>query len=137
MDKKISQLTAATTPLTGAEELALVQSGVTKKTTVEEMKGYKSYVALMTSPGAVAPVATVLENTIGNIVWTRDSPGDYYANLVGAFPASQTWLSCNPLFIDDVRTANFIRIDDNTIRLSIPSDDGLISNFSIEIRVYP
>lgn len=51
MDKKISQLTAATTPLTGAEELAIVQSGVTKKTTIEDVKGYKVYTALLTQSG--------------------------------------------------------------------------------------
>lgn len=50
-DKKISQLTAATTPLTGSEELAIVQSGVTKKTTIEDVKGYKVYTALLTQSG--------------------------------------------------------------------------------------
>lgn len=51
MDKKISQLTAASTPLTGTEELAIVQSGVTKKTTIEDVKGYKVYTALLTQSG--------------------------------------------------------------------------------------
>lgn len=55
MDKKISQLTAATTPLTGAEELAIVQSGVTKKTTIEDVKGYKVYTALLTQSGGSVP----------------------------------------------------------------------------------
>jgi len=36
-DVKISQLPAATTPLTGAEEVPLVQSGVTKKATVASL----------------------------------------------------------------------------------------------------
>jgi len=36
-DVKISQLPAATTPLTGAEEVPLVQSGITKKTTVASL----------------------------------------------------------------------------------------------------
>jgi hypothetical protein len=36
-DKKISQLTAATTPLGGSEEVPLVQSGTTKKTTVDDL----------------------------------------------------------------------------------------------------
>lgn len=56
MDKKISQLTAATTPLTGAEELAIVQSGVTKKTTIEDVKGYKVYTALLTQSGSDNPL---------------------------------------------------------------------------------
>lgn len=37
-DKKISQLTAVTTPLTGAEEIPAVQSAVTKKVTVLELQ---------------------------------------------------------------------------------------------------
>jgi len=36
-DVKISQLPAATTPLTGSEEVPLVQSGVTKKATVASL----------------------------------------------------------------------------------------------------
>jgi hypothetical protein len=37
-DQKISQLTAATTPLAGTEELPLVQGGVTKKATVANVR---------------------------------------------------------------------------------------------------
>jgi hypothetical protein len=36
-DKKISQLDAATTPLAGSEQVPLVQTGVTKKTTVDDL----------------------------------------------------------------------------------------------------
>ena len=36
-DKKISQLTGATTPLAGTEEVPLVQSSTTKKTTVNDL----------------------------------------------------------------------------------------------------
>ena len=39
MDKKISQLTGATTPLTGTEELAIVQGGVTKKVAASDLGG--------------------------------------------------------------------------------------------------
>ena len=39
MDKKISQLTSATTPLTGTEELAIVQGGVTKKVAASDLGG--------------------------------------------------------------------------------------------------
>lgn len=40
MDKKISQLTAATTPLAGTETLPIVQSGNTVKATVQNVLGY-------------------------------------------------------------------------------------------------
>ena len=64
MDKKISQLTAASTPLTGAEELAIVQSGVTKKTTIEDVKGYKVYTALLTQSGGDDPQEFVGSGTL-------------------------------------------------------------------------
>ena len=39
MDKKISQLTAATTPLVGTELLPVVQGGVTKQITSADLSG--------------------------------------------------------------------------------------------------
>lgn len=44
---------------------------------------YKVYTALLTQSGTDAPVATVLENTLGDIVWTRDSVGIYRGTLNG------------------------------------------------------
>lgn len=42
-------------------------------------EGYKKYVALLTQSGTDAPVATVLENTLGSdIVWYRFGVGCYY-----------------------------------------------------------
>jgi len=51
-DVKISQLPAATTPLTGAEEVPLVQSGVTKKATVASLSVSQTLQAV-TNNGAV------------------------------------------------------------------------------------
>lgn len=50
-DKKISQLTAATTPLGGAEEVPLVQSGTTKKTTVDDLVQAQFAANLVTEAG--------------------------------------------------------------------------------------
>jgi len=51
----------------------------------------KRYVALLTQTGTDAPVATVLENTLGGeVVWTYNGPGDYTGTLAGAFPANKT-----------------------------------------------
>jgi len=41
--------------------------------------------------GAVAPVATVLQNSIGTIVWTRTSLGKYVGTLANAFTANKTF----------------------------------------------
>jgi len=62
-------------------------------TKVTAVKPYKVYTALLTQTGTTAPVATVLENTIGNIVWTYDSTGFYFATLAGAFISGKTTLT--------------------------------------------
>ena len=46
---------------------------------------YKVYTALLTQSGEDDPVATVLENTLGNIVWSRQNIGQYIGTLAGAF----------------------------------------------------
>jgi hypothetical protein len=51
---------------------------------------YKIYRALLTQTGTSAPVANVLENTLGNIVWSRESAGNYYGTLNNAFPIDKT-----------------------------------------------
>lgn len=43
---------------------------------------YKKYVALLTQSGTDAPVATVLENTLGgDIFWSYDSLGSYIGTI--------------------------------------------------------
>ena len=75
-DKKISQLTGATTPLTGTEELAIVQGGSTVKATAQDVADlagapYKVYSALITMASGGA---TVFQNTLGvSITWTATS----------------------------------------------------------------
>lgn len=52
--------------------------------------GYKIYTALFYQTGANVPVPIVLQNTIGNIVWSRQAAGHYEATLIGAFPFDKT-----------------------------------------------
>ena len=49
-DKKITQLTQVT-ELTGAELLPLAQGGVTKSASVDQLRGYQVYTALLTQSG--------------------------------------------------------------------------------------
>ena len=48
-DVKISQLPAATTPLTGAEQIPLVQSGVTKRATVSDLSAIQTLQTVTTN----------------------------------------------------------------------------------------
>jgi hypothetical protein len=79
---KISELSSAGT-LTGSEEVAIVQSSATVKTTTQDIANlasggasYTSYVAKVS--GAGTPSATVFENTTGlTITWaTGPNNGD-------------------------------------------------------------
>ncbi len=59
--------------------------------------GVKVYRALLTQSGTDAPVATVLENTLGGtVVWTWNSAGSYVGTLAGAFPFGNTVVQINP-----------------------------------------
>ena len=56
--------------------------------------GVKVYRALLTQTGTDAPVATVLENTLGGtVVWTRGSLGVYTGTLANAFTADKTFVN--------------------------------------------
>ena len=56
--------------------------------------GVKRYKALLNQSGTDAPVATILENTLGGVpVWTRIADGYYYCTLANAFTANKTFCS--------------------------------------------
>lgn len=115
---------------------------------VSEVKlPYKAYRALLTQTGTAAPVATVLENSLGGtVVWTYAASGRYDATLVGAFLAGK--VTYNSGFVNDLSAPtgifSIMRSDNNTLRLVTTSagdvatvaDDILLATF-IEVLVYP
>jgi len=120
---------------------------------VDTNSAYRKYVALLTQASADAPTAVVLENTLGNIVWTRDSAGWYYGTLAGAFTVSKTTVLVAKQYfardtggvyitkevIADRNDANsvFVGTDqyDGVSSGNVPTD-GVLSSTTIEIRVY-
>ena len=84
-NKKISQLTGASTPLTGTEELAIVQGGQTLKATAQDIAdlGGASYKVYTAKVQIANGIATVFENTSGaTITWTATS-GQISTGTVG------------------------------------------------------
>lgn len=149
--EKISELTAAGA-LTGAELVPVVQDGETLRTTAQDIAdlggggaSYLVYVALLSQSGTDAPVAAVLENTLGGtVVWSRDDVGSYIGTLTGVFTEGKTWASANASWDSAVKYGNISRSTDDTVHLytsnddsggSVESDD--FSKMSVEIRVYP
>lgn len=102
---------------------------------------YKVYRALLTQSGTDAPVATVLENTLGNIVWTRIDNVTWNATLAGAFPVNKTVVP--PYLFDPSPTTGvqgrFYRTSDNVLTFESSGDpiDDAYSNVLFEILVYP
>ena len=104
---------------------------------------YKVYTALLTQIDEEAPVATVLENTIGNIVWSYNNIGVYTALSIGNFTVNKTavFISSQGFgggygLVTSVNNANNGSQITITTQNSIGGVNGNLENTSIEIRVY-
>lgn len=97
------------------------------------------YRALLNQSRTNDPVPTILENTLGNIIWTRQNTGKYRGTLASSFPPARTYLSIAPQthsvdymiesFTDYILVSTW---DDNVNDYN----DTLLINVSVEIRVY-
>jgi hypothetical protein len=105
------------------------------------LPAYKKYVATISQTGTLAPTVTILENTIGDIVWTRSSTGLYFGTLLSAFTIGKTYqiigtinFLTEPVVIFSSSGVNnvYIQTQINTLL-----SDGLLDNTTIEIRIYP
>jgi len=107
---------------------------------------YLVYTALLTQDGTNAPTATILQNTIGAIVWTRAVAGSYVGTLTGAFPAEKTYYIITPN--KDFEQAQIVMEQSgqgfpNSVNISTyaggggAGQDGNMFQTPIEIRVYP
>lgn len=209
MNKKISALPTADA-ITGSEIVVLNQDGVTKTASVNDMKSFKVYTALLAQSGTdtsnqfissgdlligrtyqidtadggadwtnvgspnnttgtyfiatdttpnswgtdgggqlvyanAAPVATVLENTLGfNIYWFYDYEGVYYGKaMLSSFRYNKTFLNVQVGYNDSPYTAyGAVFNEDNTyVVLQFLDDTGSAVNIDgeylpLEIRVY-
>jgi len=104
---------------------------------------YKVYTALLLQTGTSAPTAVVLENTIGNIVWSYNNVGDYRATLANAFPSNKTTITVNNATFP-LELVKGGRINSNTLVVYTTNrfGDGFLGNDALngdsvcEIRVY-
>lgn len=113
------------------------------KRLIPQTPKYKVYTALLTQSGTDAPVATVLENTLGgNVVWSREDVGVYTGVLNGAFIQDKTFLySKNKVYSSDDSTEYSLSDSDInkvyvTTTVAGALEDGVMLRTPIEIRVY-
>jgi hypothetical protein len=119
----------------------LIESKIpTTTSTTTTLAPYQVYTALISQTGTNAPTVIVLENTIGNIVWTRTTTGNYSGTLVGAFPEDKTGFL---IAKEDIYIVLFQRGDDDFVSISsvapfapFANADGRLTKAMIEIRVY-
>ena len=105
---------------------------------------YKVYTALLSQSGTSAPVATVLENTLGvTPVWSRNAIGSYLITSTGLFENDKTWVSAidggdTPglqFYISEFESVDYVVLIQHDYISGLKSD-GVLRGF-IEIRVYP
>lgn len=99
--------------------------------------GTKMYLALLTQSGTSAPVATVLVNTLGGtVVWARTDIGTYTATLSNAW-TNKTLI---PPYLLQGTAPDIITVSINStseIEFSCAGGDGSLTNFPIQILVFP
>lgn len=111
--------------------------------TRSEILGYKSYVALLSQSDTNAPVATVLQNEIGEIIWSRSSTGIFTAISNGLFTENKTHLSVSLdiVLVYESERFSFLNwqttsiLDLNINSGNLTTVDG-IGRAYVEIRVY-
>lgn len=102
---------------------------------------YKVYTALLSQSGTNAPVATVLDNTLGvDIVWSRDNEGEFYGTTTGNLLLSNKTFTT--ITNKELSTLQFISIQsENQIYIEQVDSETLaytdfMSRIPVEIRVY-
>lgn len=103
--------------------------------------GAAVYRAIISQSGTDEPVATVLQNTIGNIVWSRVNQGEYRATLANAFTSGKTAVIINASSGSGgvLRGIGVATVNEIVAYTSLGGslEDSLLSDTYVEILVYP
>ena len=105
------------------------------------LRNYERYIALITQTSTSAPTVIELENTIGPIIWSRKTTGEYSGTLTGAFTANKTYATISQSLADSIVMISTTANDINIITTNLHSPtaakhDSHLSKNTIEIRVY-
>jgi len=107
---------------------------------LKAVRPYKVYTFLLSYTGSISVV--VLENTLGDIVWTTEGADDIRGTLINAF-SDEVKTRCMFLDVNQVIYArleenvpfNFERFNNDSVNL-YSTDIYLLSSMLLEIRVY-
>jgi hypothetical protein len=127
--------------VTNSSGITISESNVTYDNGIKTLNSvsYKKYVALLNQTGTAAPTATILDNTLSEIItWSRSATGEYEGTLTGEFTDNKTFVLITITQSGQVLAA---RKNNNIVQVYTFTDlgvaiDGYLTNASIEIRVY-
>jgi hypothetical protein len=110
-------------------------------TGTNNIRPYKVYSALISQTSTNAPVAIVLENTIGFIGFNYLTVGNYSIISNGDFTLDKTAIFANNVIVNNGETVacaygSTLFCQVNTRLLGV-STDGILNKTFVEIRVYP
>jgi hypothetical protein len=124
-------------------ELKVLQGLQAIAVALENQITYKVYTALMSQVGTNAPTATILENTLGNIIWARINAGNYRGSLDDTFLLDKLFIPCPSGGFDSAVNISggglsykLVRLNDGLIELTTSATDSVLNYTPIEIRVY-
>lgn len=115
-----------------------------------DSRPYKVYTALLTQTGTNAPVATVLENTLGvGLTFVRNNIGSYTISGLASLTTNPDKVIFQVILTDDAEGEGVISKTRNTLDpgdlnflfiftldLNDSNIDGVLSRTPVEIRVY-
>ncbi len=146
IDVKVSGLDGSETKIEAGDNIEITGTGTTvnpyivSSTATVNPLPYKIYAAIINQSGTSAPTATILENTIGDIVWTYTAQGSYQGTLSNAFVLNKTSVMVASTTINGVNTTGNRNTSStvnlySTDNLSVGYNGGFYST-AIEIKVY-
>lgn len=120
----------------------MVTESINGQPVAQMLPTYQKYVATISQFGTNDPTVTILENTIGNIVWTRLSSGNYQGYLLDGFPSpDKTYLNVSQ--INSAQGVYYLgwgstsQIFLQWYDFTYTQLDSTLNYNTIEIRIYP
>jgi len=145
---KISELNEAGLPLDGTEDLPIVEAGVTKRCSTQDIANLsgKVYHALLQFDGASNPTVSILyKDDLGGITWLRTATGTYYGNMTvaGVLTDGKTATNRDTVLYNEglyircyANTPSQIALQMRNLSGNPLSDSSTTTFFEIKITVY-
>ena len=126
--------------ITPASGTTITVDGDLNVTGTNNIIPYKVYRALITQVDTAEPTAIVLENTLGEVTWSRVGLGIYLAASPGLFTEDKTFLLMGRLNTLNRVDYTFYRANNNyayiQTRANDIDSDSLLTKTAVEICVY-